>query len=72
MLLHVMGYVFGGTVSHLQSCISTGRVAAARGLATQTAVATEAEGAGPAAKRAKVGDTGRGGPIQESAQHEQV
>jgi hypothetical protein len=26
MLLHVMGYVFGGTQVHLQSCISTGRV----------------------------------------------
>jgi ankyrin repeat protein len=26
MLLHVMGYVFGGTQAHLQSCISTGRV----------------------------------------------
>jgi ankyrin repeat protein len=25
MLLHVMGYVFGGTQVHLQSCISTGR-----------------------------------------------
>jgi hypothetical protein len=31
MLVHVMGYVFGGTQEHLQSCISTGRVAAARG-----------------------------------------
>jgi hypothetical protein len=27
MLLHVMGYVFGGTQAHLQSCISTGRMA---------------------------------------------
>jgi hypothetical protein len=81
MLLHVMGYVFGGTHVHLQSCISTGQVAAARGLATQTAaagvvdgatVAAEADGAMPAAKRVKVGDTGRGGPMQESAQqHEQ-
>jgi hypothetical protein len=71
MLLHVMGYVFGGTLAHLQSCISTGRVAAARGLATQTAVAlpvvdgatvaADAAGAVPAAKRAEVGDTGRGG-----------
>jgi hypothetical protein len=34
-------------------------------------VAAEAEGALPAAKRAKVGDTGRGGPMQELAQHEQ-
>jgi hypothetical protein len=59
MLLHVMGYVFGGTLAHLQSCISTGRGAAARGLATQTAaaaatvvdgatVAAEAESAVPA------------------------
>jgi hypothetical protein len=83
MLLHVMGCVFGGTLAHLQSCISTGRVAAARGLATQTAaaaspvvdgatVAAEAAGAVPAAKRAKVGDsTGGGGPMQEPAQHEQ-
>jgi ankyrin repeat protein len=83
MLLHVMGYVFGGTLAHLQSSISTGRVAATRGLATQTAaaaspvvdgatVAAEAESAVPAAKRAKVGgSTGRGGPMQEPAQHEQ-
>jgi hypothetical protein len=81
MLLHVMGYVFGGTLAHLQSSISTGRVAAARELATQTAaalpvvdgatVAAEAAGAVPAAKRAKVGDTGRGGLMQEPVQHEQ-
>jgi hypothetical protein len=81
MLLHVMGYVFGGTLAHLQSCISTGRVAAARGLATQTAaasavvdgatVAVKAAGAVPAAKRAEVSDTGSGGPMQELAQHEQ-
>jgi hypothetical protein len=80
-LQHVMGYVFGGTLAHLQSCISTGRVAAARGLVMQTAtssavvdgatVAAEAAGAVPAAKRAKVGDTDRGGPMQEPAQHEQ-
>jgi hypothetical protein len=81
MLLHVMGYVFGGTLAHLQSSISTGRVAAARELATQTAAAlavvdgatveAEAAGAVSAAKRAKVGETGRGGPMQEPAQHEQ-
>jgi ankyrin repeat protein len=81
MLLHVMGYVFGGTHVHLQSCISTARVAAARELATQTAasaavvdgatVAAEAESAVPVAKRAKVGDTGRGEPMQEPAQHNQ-
>jgi hypothetical protein len=81
MLLHVMGYVFGGTLAHLQSCISTGRVAATKELATQTAAASavvdgatmtaEAAGAVPAAKRAKVGDTGRGGPMQEPAQHDQ-
>jgi hypothetical protein len=81
MLLHVMGYVFGGTLAHLQSCISTGRVAAARELATQTAatasvvdgvtVAAEEAGAVLAAKRSEVGDTGRGGPMQEPAQHEQ-
>jgi hypothetical protein len=41
ILLHVIGYVFGGTQAHLQSCISTGRVAAARGLAKHT-VATVA------------------------------
>jgi hypothetical protein len=29
MLVHIMGYVFGGTQTHLQSCISTRRVAAA-------------------------------------------
>jgi hypothetical protein len=81
MLLHVMGYVFGGTLAHLQSSISTGRVAAARGLATQTAAAlavvdgatveAEAVCAVPAANRAKVGDTGKGGPMQELAQHVQ-
>jgi hypothetical protein len=81
MLLHVMGYVFGGTLAHLQSCISTGRVAAARGLATQTvtaspvvgsaAVAAEAAGAVPAAKTVELGDPGRGRPMQEPAQHEQ-
>jgi hypothetical protein len=81
MLLHVMGYVFGGTLAHFQSCISTGRVAAARELATQTAaasavvdgatVAAEASDAVPAAKRAKVSGTGRGGPMQEPAQYEQ-
>jgi ankyrin repeat protein len=83
MLLHVMGFVFGGTLAHLQSCISTGRVAAARELATQTSalpieddvdgktVAAEEAGAVPAAKRAEVGDTGRGGPMQSPAQHDQ-
>jgi ankyrin repeat protein len=39
MLLHVMGYVFGETRAHLQSCISTGRtMVARRGLATQMPV----------------------------------
>jgi hypothetical protein len=82
MLLHVMGYVFDETQAHLQSCISTGRVAATRGLATQTAVASavvdgataaaEAAGAAPTAKRAKVGcSTGRGGPMQEPMLQEQ-
>jgi hypothetical protein len=83
ILLHVMGYGFGGTLVHLQSCISTGRVAAAGGLATQTTAATaavvvdgttvaaEVEGVVPALKRTKVGDTGRGGQMQESAQHDQ-
>jgi hypothetical protein len=82
MLLHVMGFVFGGTLAHLQSCISTGRVAATRGLATQTAaasavvdgatVASEAESAVPAVKRAKVGcSTGGGGSRQEPVQQEQ-
>jgi hypothetical protein len=69
MLLHVMGFVFGGTLAHLQSCISTGRVAAARGLATQTAAASAVvDGATVAAEEA---GTGRGGPMQEPAQHEQ-
>jgi hypothetical protein len=51
MLLHVMGYVFGGTLAHLQSCISTGRVAAVSGsgLATQTATAAPAEAYGATA-----------------------
>jgi hypothetical protein len=51
MLLHVMGYVFGGTLAHLQSSISTGRVAAARGsgLATQTAAPAPAEACGTTA-----------------------
>jgi hypothetical protein len=82
MLLHVMGYVFGGTLAHLQSCISRGRVAAARGLVQQPAaalpvvdgatVAAEAAGAVPAAKRVKVGDsTGGGGPMQSPMQHGQ-
>jgi hypothetical protein len=81
MLLHVMGFVFGGTLAHLQSCISTGRVAAARELETQTAaastavdgvtVAAEAADAVPAVKRAEVGGTCRGGLMQEPAQHEQ-
>jgi hypothetical protein len=42
MLVHIMGYVFGGTQAHLQSCLSTGRVAAARGLAKHTVVAVAA------------------------------
>jgi hypothetical protein len=70
MLLHVMGYVFGGTLAHLQSCISRGRVAAFP--VVEGAVAAEVAGAVPAAKRAKVGDsTGGGGPMQEPTQHGQ-
>jgi hypothetical protein len=86
MLVHVMGYVFGGTQAHLQACISLGRVATtARGLAMQTvaaadspvgdkggAVAAETDGVMPAAKRARVGGTGRGGSMQQPAQHGQV
>jgi hypothetical protein len=56
-LLHVMGYVFGGTQEHLQSCISMGRVVAARGKATAVvdgAVAAATAAAVPVAKRAKV------------------
>jgi hypothetical protein len=75
MLLHVMGYVFGGTLAHLQSCISTGRVAAARGLATQTAAASAVvDGATRAVKAVGAvvgGSTGKGGPMQEPAQREQ-
>jgi hypothetical protein len=75
MLLHVMGYVFGGTLAHLQSCISTGLAAQTAATASPVVdgatVAAEAAGAVPAAKRAKVGGTGRGGPMQEPAQHEQ-
>jgi hypothetical protein len=70
MLLHVMGFVFGGTLAHLQSCISTGRVAAARGLAKQPAAVSAAVVAGATAAAEEVG-TGRGGPMQEPAQHDQ-
>jgi ankyrin repeat protein len=56
MLVHVMGYVFGGTQAHLQSCISTGRVAAAGSLAMQ---------------KANAGGRSKGGPKQESVQHGQ-
>jgi ankyrin repeat protein len=76
MLLHVMGYVFEGTQAHLQSCISTGRVAVAGGLATQmavsvveavigAAVAMVSEGAVPTAKMEKVGGTSSGQLMQE-------
>jgi ankyrin repeat protein len=83
MLVHVMGYVFGGTQSHLKSCISTGRVAAvtrlpkpmaklvakiAAAVDVEGAVSAQSDGAVPAAKRAKVGGTGGGGPMQELAQ----
>jgi hypothetical protein len=40
MLVHIMGYLFGGTQAHLQSCISTGRLAVARGLVMQKPVET--------------------------------
>jgi hypothetical protein len=83
MLVHIMGYAFGGTQTHLQSCVSTGRVAAAKGLVMQPvaadapvaavggAVSAQADGAVPAAKRAKVGGTGGGGQMQPPAQHDQ-
>jgi hypothetical protein len=74
MLLHVMGYVFGGTLAHLQSCISTWRVAAARKLATQTAAASAVvDGATVAAETvgAAGGSTDNGGSMQEPAQHDQ-
>jgi hypothetical protein len=61
MLLHVMGYVFGGTQVHLQSCISTRRV-------TQAVAAVDVHGAVVAA--AAVG-SGRGGSMQELTQHDQ-
>jgi hypothetical protein len=64
MLLHVMSYVFGGTHAHLQSCISTGRVAPERGLATQAVAAVDVQGA-------KDAGSDRGGPMQESAQQDQ-
>jgi hypothetical protein len=35
MLVHIMGYVFGGTQAHLQSCISTGRMTAAAAVEKQ-------------------------------------
>jgi hypothetical protein len=61
MLLHILGYVFGGTQVHLQSCISMGRVVAARGKATAVvdgAVAAAAAAAAvPVAKRVKVAGT---------------
>jgi hypothetical protein len=42
MLLHIMGYVFGGARVHLQSCISTGRVAAvSHALADDSSVVQE-------------------------------
>jgi ankyrin repeat protein len=65
MLLHVMDYVFGGTQVHFQSCISTERVAPGRGLAMQAVAAADAHGA-------KDAGSGRGGPMQELAQHDQV
>jgi hypothetical protein len=68
MLLHVMGYVFGGTQMHLQSCISAGRVAPGRGLATQTVAAVDVHGA----VAAEAASSGRGGPMHELAQHDQV
>jgi hypothetical protein len=83
MLVHVMGYVFGGTQAHLQSCISTGRVALeARGLVTQepieavsVAVVTAlfaSVAVVPASTKAKAGGASSGGgPMQESAQHDQ-
>jgi ankyrin repeat protein len=76
LLLHVMGYVFGGTQAHLQSCISTGRVTAAtRGLLQQTvagAVATVAAAVTDGAVlTANDRDTRRGGLVQELAQHDQ-
>jgi ankyrin repeat protein len=64
MLLHVMGYVFGGPQSHLQSCISTGRVAPERGLATQAVAAVDAHGT-------KHAGSDRGRPMQQSVQHDQ-
>jgi ankyrin repeat protein len=76
VLLHVMGYVFGGTQAHLQSCISTGRVTAAtRGLLQQTvarAVVTVAAAVTDGAVlTANDRDTRRGGLMQELAQHDQ-
>jgi hypothetical protein len=59
-LLHILGYVFGGTQVHLQSCISMRRVVAARGKATAVvdgAVAAATAAAVPVAKRAKVAGT---------------
>jgi hypothetical protein len=41
MLLHVMGYVFGGTQAHLQSCISTGRIVAATAAAVPDQAASK-------------------------------
>jgi hypothetical protein len=85
MLVHVMGYAFGGTQAHLQSCISTGRMALeaeARGLVTQepieavtvamvTALFVSAAVV-PASTKAKSGGaSSRGGPMQESAKHDQ-
>jgi ankyrin repeat protein len=80
MLLCIMGYVFDGTLAHLQSCISTGQVAPERGLAMRAAAAVDAHGAVmtaesasavPATKRAKHAGADSGGPMQESAKDHQ-
>jgi ankyrin repeat protein len=66
MLLHVMGYVFGGTQVHLQSCISMGRVAPEKGLVAQAVAVVDVHGA----KNAR---SDRGRPMQHlhSVQHDQ-
>jgi ankyrin repeat protein len=60
MLLHIMGYVFGGTPAHLQSCISTGRVAASAAVEGNVQVQAVADSTVPAVGRVESALHGQG------------
>jgi hypothetical protein len=68
MLVHVMGYVFEETQSHLQSCIS---LDFALPLPTAPAVAAAKVELAPLVTKANAGGTSNGRPKQEPAQHDQ-